>query len=95
MTLEELKKFESSHPQYARLFPMIMKEFDGVAREEFAKAFKAINERMKARMNEVNGKYHTPEADAKVVNDALTEFLKQLDTDFKKNVKEQFAKYQG
>ena len=95
MNLEDLKAFEASHPQYAPLFPMIMKEFDSTVKEEFGKAFKAINERMKARSEETSRAHQVPEEDVKVVNEAFTEFLKQLNADIVRNVGEQFRRYKA
>ena len=95
MTLEELKAFEKSHPQYAHLFPMLMKEFDAIAREEFGKAFRTINERAAQRAKETSGQHAVPEEDIKAVNEAFQAFLKQVNSDFMKNVEQQFARYQS
>ncbi len=86
MKLEELKAFEAAHPEYKPLFRPIMTEFDRIAKEEFAKAFKAIDERFQALRKEHVEKYHVPEEDAKFINDAEHEFIKQIDADFRKNV---------
>ena len=93
MTLEELKAFEASHPQYAPLFTPIMTEFDKIAKEEFGKAFKAIDERSKAAKDAHVAKYNVPEEDAKVISEAMITFAKQINDDFRKNVRGFFEKY--
>lgn len=93
MTLEELKEFEKTHPEYKELFKPILTEFDKIAKEEFAKAFKAIDERLKAIRQENIAKYNTPKEDAEVIGEALNGLMKQIDNDVKKNVRAQFAKY--
>ena len=86
MKLEELKAFEAAHPEYKPLFRPIMTEFDRIAKEEFEKAFKAIDERMLALRKEHVEKYHVPEEDVKVIVDSMNEFVKQINADFRKNV---------
>ena len=92
MTLEELRALEAAHPEYKALFPMIMKEFDEAAREEFGKAFAAINERMQKRCAETSAAHNVPEEDVKAFSEAFTDFLKQVNDNFVKNVGEQFRK---
>ena len=94
MTLEELKEFEKTHSEYGEQFPRIMGEFNEVCKEEFSKAFKAINERMKARQEETTKQFHVPEEEYVVANEAFTEFLKQVNADFIKNFKIQFSRNQ-
>ena len=91
MTLEELKAFEASHPQYAPLFPLIMKEFDATVKEEMGKAFAAINEKMKKRAIETSSGHNVPEEDFKVISEAFTAFLKQVNADYVKNAQKQMA----
>ena len=91
MTLEELKAFEASHPQYAPLFPLIMKEFDATVKEEMGKAFAAINEKMKKRAVETSQAHNVPEEDIKVVSEAFTAFLKQVNADYVNKTQKQFA----
>ena len=93
MTLEELKAFEAAHPEYAPLFGQIMKEFDKLVKEEFGKAFRAIDERAKACKEEHVAKYNVPEEDAKVLAEAMLAFSKQVNEDFKKNVRGFFEKH--
>lgn len=94
MTLEELKAFELSHPEYKQLFRPMMTAFDQIAREEFARAFKAINDRLAVIQEEHIEKYQMSSEDAKVLSDAWTSFLMQADKDFRKNVKVFFEKNQ-
>lgn len=93
MTLDELKEFEASHPQYKPFLGPIMKEIDQTCREEFGKAFRAINERLKARQDETNRKYNVPREDAELINEALTQLMHQIDDNIKANVHEQFQRY--
>jgi len=93
MTLEELKSFEASHPQYAPLFVPVIKEFDKIAKEEFEKAFKAIDERAKALREEHTAKYNVPAEDANAIADAMNTFVKQANDDFVKNFRSFFEKH--
>lgn len=93
MTLEELKAFEAEHPEYKSLFVPILKEFDRIAKEEFGKAFESINARVKALSDEHLTKYNVPKADAKVVKEAINEFVKQVDADMKKKAVDFFEKH--
>ena len=92
MTLEELKEFEAAHPEYKSLFVPILKEFDRIAKEEFEKAFNSINSRLKALSDEHITKYNVSEADAKILNDAMNTFVKQVDADMKNHTKAFFEK---
>ena len=93
MTLDELKEFEASHPQYKPFFGPIMKEIEQTCREEFGKAFRTINERMKVRQDENNRKYNVPREDAELINEALNQLMHQIDDNIKANVHEQFQRY--
>lgn len=94
MTLEELKAFELEHPEYKPLFYPVMTGFDEIAREEFSKAFKAIDQRLIALKNEHVAKYNMPEEEAKFLAEAFMEFLKQVDKDYRKNVRLFFENHQ-
>ena len=92
MTQEELKAFELAHPEYKDLFRPMMAGFDAIAREEFGKAFKAIDERLLAVRKEHVEKYHMPEEDAKFLCEAWMAFMNQFDKDLKNNIKLYFEK---
>ena len=72
-----------------------MHGFDQIAREEFSKALKAIDERMAALRQEHVNKHHMPAEDAQVIADAWMEFMNQVDRDFRKNVGLFFADHQN
>ena len=68
-----------------------MQRIHDVSMEEFGKAFKAINARMKERSEEINEKYHVSVEDSGEMNEILTSLLKQVDSDIKQYVRKQFA----
>ncbi|MBR2794534.1 MAG: hypothetical protein IKE16_07800 [Solobacterium sp.] len=83
MTPEELRAFELEHPEYRKLFYPMLAGFNEIVREEFSKAFKAIDERLTATKIEHVKKYNMPEEDAKILSEAFIDFLKQADSDFR------------
>ena len=90
---ERRKAFEKAHPEYERLFPMITKEIHDICMEEFGKAFKAIDARMKERAEEDLEKYHVSAEDDKEMREILMLLLKQVDSDIKESVQKQFAEH--
>ena len=60
--------------------------------EKCEKTFKTIDERFQALRKEHVEKFHVPEEDAKFINDAEHEFIKQIDANFRKNVHTFFVK---
>ena len=72
---------------------MIMKEINDVSMEEFGKAFKAINARMKERSEEINEKYHVSAVVVREMNEILTSLMKQVDSDVRQSIQKQFAEH--
>lgn len=93
MNQKQIADFEHSHPEYERLFPMIMKEINDVSMEEFGTAFKAINARMKERSEEINEKYHVSAVVVREMNEILTSLMKQVDSDVRQSIQKQFTEH--
>ncbi len=86
MNQKQIAEFEHAHPEYERLFPMIMKEINDVSMEELGKAFQAINARMKERSEEINEKYHVSAVVVREMNEILTSLMKQVDSDVRQSI---------
>ena len=91
MNQKQITAFEQAHPEYERLFPMIMKEINDVSMEEFGTAFKAINARMKERSEEINEKYHVSAVVVREMNEILTSLMKQASATDSNSLKQKEA----
>ena len=91
MTFEELKAFDKEHPEYAELFPVIMKGLDEICKDEFGKAFKASSERLKAHVEEVAAEHSLPEDEAKTIYETIQAFTKKVDADINTQIRNQLA----